>query len=184
MLLPVLTEMTQKKLSDLDPERKRILFQQLDGLMECMRAQTGLIIEQMFFYEDNGDAGDYKALPEDHQFRARPGTNSPQPGEKVQLFLQLRNVCSEKRNGFYETKLASKVQVADSDGKVWWFYDFSRRDSSARSKTLQPDQCCHYRFCVPHIPPGTYTFTVEVRDETCAGASRITRKDLPFRVRS
>src|SRR5262249_18514328 len=117
-LLPVLATMTQKKLTDLSAEEQKVLYQELDGLMGFMRARTQLLIEQMYFFEEDGDTGEYRALPEGHAFR---GASNSDWGEPVQFFVHLRNLCCEKRNGYYETKLSSTVKIVDAKGTVCWW---------------------------------------------------------------
>jgi hypothetical protein len=107
----------------------------------------------------------------------------------VQLYVQLRNFTSEFRNGFYETKLASSLEIraanADSTSKPIWYHPFfDDRKLPRRSRTILNDYYLHYVFHVPPLPPGNYTLTIQIADETRPGPPRVARKALEFRVNS
>ncbi len=185
-LLPVLKTMTQRRLQDLSPDEQRVLYQTLEGLMATMRGQTELMIDQMYYFEEDSDAGEYRALADDHEFKAGSGSQS---GDLVQVYVQVRNMTCEKRHGYYETKVSSTVRIRDAQGAECVLRNFSGRDGSGRDgclrdKTIRPDQSLIYNFYVSKkMPPGNYTLSVEVRDETGSGPPRIAIKELPFRVR-
>ena len=129
--------------------------------------------------------GIYRPLPEGHGFVA-PTHN--RPGELVQLYVQLRNFASELSNGTYTTKLSSTVEIrpqgSDPSAKPTWFFSFDDGKQPLRSRTLLNDYFNNYSFYVPNIPPGTYTLTIQIADETRPGEQRVVRKSLEFRVTS
>jgi hypothetical protein len=180
-VLPMLAQLTQKKLNELSNEERSNLYREFDGLWTFLRSCTELSIDQMCYCESITNAGDYKALPNGHEFRA---ANGGQLGDPVQIYVQLRNLCSEKRGSWFETRLTSTVAIIDGAGQEQWKYDFTREDGRLRSHTPRPDHFFNYSFMVPtKLPPGDYTLTVEVRDLTRPSAPRVARKSLPFHVR-
>jgi hypothetical protein len=72
--------------------------------------------------------------------------------------------------------------VDDRNEEVW-FHRFPKGDGLLKSQTVTHDHHFNYNFYVPHIPPGTYTLTIEVIDQTCPDQPRSARRSVPIRVR-
>src|SRR5262249_8086848 len=105
-------------------------------------------------------------------------------GDPVHLYVGLSNFASEPRNGSYETVLTSTLEIrqADSDpnSKPIWYH---RENPRIVSHALRTDHHEHYFFYLPPLPPGNYTLSLQVIDET-RPEHRAVRKSLEFRVNS
>ncbi len=177
--------MTKRKLEDLSPEEVRTLQEQLDNLLLVLRSRADLVIDRMCFCESINGYGDFKALPEDHIFRAG---NSQMPGEPVQVYVQLRNLGCKKRQDkhkgcYFETRLSSSVEILDKKRNRVWYYDFQDRNHPLVCCSARNNYFNNYTFAVPRsLPPGDYTLAIQVRDLSTAEDGRVARKELPFRV--
>lgn len=180
-LLPVLAQMTSKGLDQLDAQQSAAMYEQLERVMAALRSHTGLAIDQMCFCERIEAYGVYQPLPKQHVFRAG---QENQPGELVQIYVQLRNLCPRECEGGYESRLASTVQIHDAAGKQVWFYNLKKQERPLRSQTLRSDYFNNYSFYVPSLPAGSYTLTVEVADLNRPNDNRPARQSLPFPVRA
>lgn len=184
-LLPAMALMTQKTLDQLSAPEIAVLHEQLQSLLVSLRPRTDLQIDKMCFCEWVKAYGIYKPLPEGYGFLAK---TSSRPGELVQLYVQLRNFSSEFSNGFYTTRLSSKVEIrpqgADPASEPIWFFNYDDGKQPLRCRTLLNDYFNNYSFYVPNIPPGTYALTVQVADETRPDQRRVARKSVEFRVNS
>ncbi len=179
-LLPVLAHLTQKKLSQLDQAETAVLYDQLDSLLSTLRARAELVIDQICFCESSGGFGVYQPVPENHVFRAE---SDDQPGERVQIYVQLRNLCCAKRGQYFEACLASSAEVVDQHGARQYAIDFNKgQEPVLKSLTPRRDYSFNCSFSVPRLRPGAYTLILEVRDRTRPGVERVARKALPFRV--
>jgi hypothetical protein len=178
-LLPVLAQLTQKKLSQLDHQETGVLYNQLENLLVALRSRSDLVIDEMCFCEHVEGFGVYKPLPDQYIFR---GATPDQPGERVQIYVQLRNLCCEKHGSCYETRLSTSIEVVDQQGVSQWYKDMNDRNEPLHSQIPRHDYYRRYTFLVPHLRPGSYTLVVRVRDVTRPGSERQDRKTLPFRV--
>src|SRR5581483_1631178 len=178
-LLPPLAMLSRKSFDQLSAQDVAVLNEQLQALLLSLRPRCELAIDKMCFCEWAKSYGIYKPLADGHMFHASDGQR---PGELVQVYVELRNFACERREGHYETRLASSVEIRDHKGEQVWFYRFDKRQENLRSRTLLHDYSNNYSFYVPHIPPGTYTLTIQVADETRPEARRIAQKSLEFRV--
>jgi hypothetical protein len=179
-LLPSIAVLAHKSLDQLSPAEVAVLHDQLQGLMLSLRPRTELQIGDMCFCESVKSYGVYKPLPGDHAFQAG---GAGQPGELVQLYVELHNFASQQRDTFYETRLVSSVEITDAAGNVCYFYRFGDRQQCLRSRSRLMDTFSNYSFPVPpHLPAGTYTLTLRVSDQTLPEQHREARKSVPFRV--
>jgi hypothetical protein len=180
-LLPVMAQMTNKGLDQLDAQQTAAMYEQLERVMVSLRSHTGLAIDQMCFCERIEAYGVYQPLPKEHVFRAG---QENQPGELVQIYVQLRNLCPRECEGGYENRLASTLQIHDAAGKQVWFYNLKKQENPLRCQTRRCDYFNNYSFYVPSLPTGNYTLTIEVCDLNRPGSVRPARQSLPFSVRA
>jgi hypothetical protein len=179
-LLPALSILTKKKIQDLDSAEVAVLHEQIFSLLATLRPKTELMISKACFCEWIKGYGDYKPLAEGYAFAA---PSPARPGECVQLYVELRNFASELRNGHFETRFASAVEIRDGQGEMMWSYRFDDEKQTLRSRTQLHDYHTSYSFHVPKsIPPGVYTLIVQINDETNPDARRSVRKAMEFRV--
>jgi hypothetical protein len=180
-LLPPMALLSHKTIDKLSPAEIASLHEQLQSLVVALRPRTELTIGKMCFCEWIKSYGVYKPVADNHVFQAGlPG----QPGELVQLYVELQNFCSECRPPFHETRFSSYVEITDANGKWWWRHRFDDRKQPLRSLSELHDFFNNYSFHVPHIPPGAYTLTIQVADETLPDQRRVTKKSLPMTVRA
>ena len=178
-LLPLMADMCKKSVDKLSTAEVNALREQLMGLENSIRPRTELAIDKMCFCQQITAYGVYKTLPDNHAFIA--GTPN-RPGELVQLYVELGNFGSEPREGWFETRLASTVEILDGQGKTIWSKPFHDNKKPYRSKTQIHDYYNNYRFYVPHLPAGNYTLKLQVADESRPEVRRVANKTLDFRV--
>jgi hypothetical protein len=180
-LLPPLALLAQKKLEELGPADIYNLSFQLENLLSVLRPRAELMIDRACFCQWVRSFGNYAPLPDNHLFLASAPNR---PGERVQLYVEVKNFGSENREGLFETRFGSTVEIHDSKGDKVWYYRFEDRQHPIRSRTLLHDYFNNYSFFVPHLPAGHYTLTIAITDETVTDRRREARKSLDFRVGS
>ena len=126
-LLPALSILSKKKLTDLSAAEVAVLHEHFYSLVGTLRTRTPLIIDKCCFCEWVKVYGDYKPLPEGHAFAAATANH---PGELVQLYVELRNFANELRQGWFVTRYSSSIEICDSAG-------VTRRPGEAR----RPSRC-------------------------------------------
>jgi len=177
-LLPPVAQLSRKSLDRLAPAEVAVLHEQLQSLVTTLRPRTELTIDCMCFCEWVKGYGVYRPLGKEHVFQA---STPHRPGDLVQLYVELRNVASELRGGYFETRLTSTVEIHDARGEKKWPLRFDEKEPF-RTRTLLNDFFNVYSFHVPDLPPGTYNLTVQIADETRPELRRQTRRSLEFRV--
>lgn len=177
-LLPPIAQLSQKSLEHLNPPEVAVLHETLQTLLTTLRPRTELTIDKMCYCEWVKGYGVYRPVAEGHVFQS---ATSYTPGELVQLYVELRNVASERRGEYFETKLTSSVEIHDARGEKKWPLRFDEKDPF-RTRTLLNDFFNVYSFHVPNLPPGTYLLTVQIADETRTELRRTARRSLEFRV--
>ncbi len=179
-LLPALSILSKKKLTELSAAEVSVLHEQLHSLLGTLRPRTPLAIGKVCYCERVKGYGNYKPLPEGHAFAAPFGNR---PGELVQLYVELRNFANAARHGAFETRFSSSVEICDSRGEPVWSYRFEDEKQPIRSRTQLNDWYNNYSFHVPRsLPPGVYRLTIQVADETLPDSRRVARHSLEFRV--
>lgn len=172
-LLALMACLSEKNLEKCDPSETARLVDQLHGLLVPMPSWVPLVIDQMCFCRRIEKYGVFEPLTEGHEFRA---------GELVQVYVELRNFSTERRDRFFLTHLASSLEIHDYKGRVVWRED--RPESVNRpdlSRSLRHDLFMNCRFCVPQIPQGSYTLWLQVAD-VGQKKQRTVRRSLDFRV--
>ena len=131
--------------------------------MQMLVPKTELIIDNVCFCEWVKAFGNYQPMAESHVYQA---STSTRPGERVQLYVELRNFDCIKTDGFYETRLASAVEIRDKDNKLVWSHNFDEKGHTIRSRSLLHDYFNNYSFYLPALPNGSYTLTIRIADQT------------------
>jgi hypothetical protein len=180
-LLPIMAQLTHEGVEKLKPEQVAVLHEQLRGLQLALRPRARLLIDKMCFCERIYGHGVYEPLPEGHEFRAR---HDNEPGEQVQIYVELRNFCTECCPEGYRTCLSSQVEILDSQDKQVYYFDFQDSKRPLIRKTAWQDCFGNYRFFVPPLAPGVYKLVIQVKDITCKPQVRVARQALEFRVGS
>ncbi len=186
-LLPVIKKagLSQKPLEPLNPEDVRNIQNQLGSLLDKLTPSSELLITKMCFCKSIKAYAMYDPLPEDHVFRASSKEQS-RDGDFVQVYVELGNFCCERRDDYHQIHLSSSVEIrasGDPNSKKAWFMRFDdSKQPPVHSRAQLHDYFCRYYFAVPHLPPGDYTMTIQVVDETYPDKRRMATKSLPIRV--
>lgn len=181
-LMAAVDQLHTDKEAQLDPEGVKILSDQLEGILVSLRPRSRLLIDRMSLCRCVKAYGSYTPMQADHVYRA---ATASVPGEKVLLYVQLRNLCSDKRNDVYQTILSSKARIHNKEtGKEVWSKNFGDHRQPMFSETIRNDYFVNYSFPVPIIPPGQYTLTIEVSDVTRPDSVRTARESVDLRVRN
>jgi hypothetical protein len=176
-VLPLVARLGGDSLERAQPSEYTTFLEQLQSAQLALRDRAELLIDKMEFCEKISNFGLYKRLEKGHRFQAAtPG----HPAELVQVYVELRNPSTRFRDGMFETRLSSRVQIRKAPGKPpVWQHDFQDRDKPILSWSLPTDFFKYYSFYVPDLPPGEYTLTIEIVDVL---TGRTASKYLWFRV--
>jgi hypothetical protein len=179
-LLPTAGIFAHKKVCDLSRDEAEKVSEQFVAMQAIVRPRTELVITKACFCEWARAFGIYKPLAADHGFLA---STAQRPGEMVHLYVELKNFFSDaKPSGYHETCLASTVEIRDAKGQPLWTHRFEDEKKPLRSLTPINDYFNNYSFTLPQLPPGSYTLTIAVADQTRADQRRVATKSVDFRV--
>jgi hypothetical protein len=189
MLLALLNLAVGLGEGDLD----RLSAQELAGTLEQLQSiratlcrKVPLKLEKVGFCRTIESFGQYDPLPADHTFQAGADDH---PGERVQIYAEVRNFSSVPRKGAFETVLKSTIEIKDLQGRT--AVKMSLDTTTDRSQSPRQDYFLNFQFPVPaHLPAGSYTLWLTVKDVTPppgsesaeAGDARESRSSLDFRV--
>ncbi|MFO0866997.1 MAG: hypothetical protein U0744_20540 [Gemmataceae bacterium] len=179
-LLPTAGVFAHKKVSELSRDEAEKVSEQFVAMQAIVRPRTELVITKACFCEWARAFGIYKPLSADHGFIA---STSQRPGEMVHLYVELKNFFSDaKQGGYHETCLSSTVEIRDAKGQSLWTHRFEDEKKPLRSLTPINDYFNNYSFTLPQLPPGSYTLTIAVADQTRPDQRRVATKAIDFRV--
>jgi hypothetical protein len=165
-ILPMLASLSKTPVSNLPPEEVASMQEQLQWLLLALCARAKLELDKMCYCEPVPDPERrggyrYRRLPEEHAFLPPSGVLT---GERVCIYVELRNLGRVRNGAFYETRLSSSVEIKENGVSK-----FSRKFDARplRSPDLSSDFYNTYSFYMPPgIPPGRYELILTVRDET------------------
>jgi hypothetical protein len=182
-LLPLAARLTEGGLQQPNPGEMAAVLEQLRALERPLAERAALGIDKMCLCRKIDSYGVYQKVPDDWAYATGVGD---QPGELVQVYVELRNFASKQQGNSYETCLASSLEIRDYRGTLVWRRDFQAQPDHSHSP--RHDYFINYRFAVPpHVPPGSYVLWIQVKDLTGqpgkdAPAYRTARRSLDFRV--
>ncbi len=176
-VLPILARGVTADLTN-DPATTAALVEQLRGTMVRLESRAALKIEKVAFCSDVAGFG---------RFVARPEANPYRPNERVQLYLELRNLGNQPTGDGFLTHVQAAVEIRDANDKVVAQIDPDdhRRvpvvKFEKRLVTRSPLHDFHvlYIFAAPPAP-GVYTVTVQLNDS--AGRRTVKSQPAEFRV--
>jgi hypothetical protein len=155
---------------------------EMDDIIRSLQPRTELAIDTVCFCEWAKAFGNYQPLPENPLFQAGA---SPQQRDRVQLYVEVRNFETNKKDGFYETRLVSSVEIREKDNNnMVWAHNFEEKDHVIRSRSLLHDYFNNYSFRLPSLPHGNYTLIIRIVDQTHGQPGREKSKSIAFRVGS
>jgi hypothetical protein len=165
------------------PHEASVLLEQLGQIADLLRGRAPLVLDNLCFCRKIEGFGVYDPLPGDHTFQSG---GDGQPGERVQVYVEVRNFLTHSANALHETNLGSRLEVRDFErGNVVYRMDFPAVVD--RSRTPRRDYFINFQFHVPaNLPAGSYTLWVQVQDNLSppGGPHRVSRRSLDFHVRS
>jgi hypothetical protein len=170
-------------LPELPSEEVEKTLEHLEALTEHLRKRAPLSLGKVCFCRKIENFGQYDPVKSEHSFQA--GCDGL-PGERVQVYAEVRNFGSHPRDGYYETVLTSALEIRDAQGQP--MVTMSLGTCTDRSHTPRQDYFLNFQFHVPRrLPPGLYTLWVTVKDVTPAGAGqpickRVAKRSLDFKV--
>lgn len=169
-------------LEKLPPEEVASTLDKLHGLTTSLRQRAPLSLEKVCFCKKIDGFGQYEPMPAGHEFQA--GVEG-RPGERVQVYAEVRNFSSVPRENQFETCLASRLEICDADRNQVASMDLGT--CTDRSQTPRHDYFLNFQLHVPaRLAPGLYTLWVVVKDVTPRGpgqpAGREARSSLDLKV--
>jgi hypothetical protein len=182
-LLPLAVRLTEGGLQQPNPGELAAVLEQLRAVERPLAERAALGIDKLCLCRKIESYGVYQKVPDDWAYAAGVGD---QPGELVQVYVELRNFACKQQGNSYETCLASSLEIRDYRGTLIWRRDFQAQPDHSHSP--RHDYFINYRFAVPpHVPPGAYVLWIQVRDLTGqpgkdAPAYRTARRSLDFRI--
>lgn len=176
-VLPILARGSTADLAN-DPATAAALVEQMRNAVARLELLAALKVEKVAFCSDVAAFG---------RFVQRPVANPYRPNERVQLYLELRNLGNQVTADGFLTHFHAAVEIRDADDKLVAQIDPDEHRRvpvvkyEKRFVTRSPLQDLHvlYIFSAPPAP-GVYTITVQLSDAT----GRRTVKSAPaeFRV--
>jgi len=183
-LLPVVVRASENGFDHAGTKEIDLVLQQLELLAEMLRPRASLTLGKVLFTQAIDGFGVYEprrtSSPEGIPvFRA--GVDG-RPGERIQVYAEVRNTTCRKVGAFHETVLASEVRICDSAGRM--VYPLNRPARPDCSLSPRQDYFLNIQFPVPaKLPAGYYTMHVTVTDHAApVGQLREAHHQLDFRV--
>jgi hypothetical protein len=183
-LLSLAADIEAGNLERLPPEDLADMLEQLRGLVESLRRRAPLILDKVSLCRRIDGFGRYETLPPEYAFQA--GVEG-RPGERIQVYAEVRNFTCQPCEGCFETVLRSSLEILDEKGQH--VVTLNPPERTDRRSTPRQDYFLNFEFHVPaKLPPGSYTLRVTVKDGTrTAGQpvlARSARRSLSFKVRA
>jgi hypothetical protein len=176
-------------------KQNAFLLEQLNQLSLEWRMRAPLKLEKVCFCRKIVSFGDYDPLPAElspvgtrdgacyHVFQAG---SQGRPGEKVQVYVEVRNFASQKRGEVFVTGLSCKLEIVHDGAAVAGIAPMVFPTHLDRSYTPRQDYFINFAFHIPpRLPPGDYKLLVEISDELgpqINGKPRTAHHALDFRV--
>ena len=159
-LLPLAARVGDGGLEHATPQETAALLDQLRQLETVLRPRAALALDKVCFCRKINGFGDCEPWPENHVFQA--GATDGR-GERIQVYVEVRNFTSRLRGPTYETALAGEVEIRDFTNKTVSRIDFPT--CVDRSQTPREDYFINFQFHLPTpMPEGRYTLRVLVKD--------------------
>jgi hypothetical protein len=178
--LPLIARTSDTGLQGAKSNEYSYVVDELERLIDRSRTRAHLTIEKMCFCTSYQSYGIYlPVLFESPRF---------QVGQRVKLYVELKNFTSEWRDNAYMIYHRSTLTFLGFDGKPVTF-NYRGRIVSAlpideerpdKSRSLRHDFAYHYDFQIPHMPPGFYTLLLRVAD---VPTGRSAERTVDFQVK-
>jgi hypothetical protein len=177
-VLPFAARLTEGDVNKMSPREAAELADLMQSVEERLRQRAALRIEKMLFCRKIDDFGEFTVRESVNGIPTFEGGVSDQPGEPVQVYVELRNVSSRPIGDTFETRLTGSIELFDFQNHSAYRKDFAPEVHRGRSS--RHDFFVNCSFSVPRkVPPGRYTLRVEVRDITGLTADSTGRQQTP-----
>jgi hypothetical protein len=181
-LLPLAAHIGAGDLERATPQEMAAVLEQLNAVAQALRPRAALALDKQCFCREILTFGVYDPLPSDYAFHA--GCEG-RPGERVRVYVEVRNFTNRPRGTCYETALAGTLEILDFNNQVAARLDFPATPD--RSLTPRQDYFLKLEFNIPReVPPGAYTLRIQVRDQNAVpggkSSPRVARCSLDFQV--
>ena len=166
VVLPLAARLTETDINKLSPGESADLADLVQVVEERLRRQAALRIEKMLFCRKIDDFGEYVVRETVGGLPSFEAGTGDQPGEPIQVYVELRNVASKQHGDKFETRLAGSIELVDSlQRQPAYRKDF--RPEVHQGRSARHDFFVNCSFSVPrNVPPGRYILRLEVRDIT------------------
>jgi hypothetical protein len=181
-VLPALVILVKNPIDKLSTQQIAAIDDQFIGALQLLRPRSELTINKMCYCRNIYDFGKYDPLDDSHAFLA--GSADGRKGERVQLYVELKNFASEPAaGGMFVTKLGCKIELLNANHQVVFSHAYTPEETTHLRKSRLNDFWSNYSFYVPSLPPGAYELTIHITDETVPELRRrVASKSLEFRV--
>lgn len=163
----------------MSPEDVSRTLEQLSAVTSGLRQKAPLTLDKVCFCKKIQGFGRYTPCAEQNEFQA--GSDG-KPGERVQVYAEVRNFASKPAEGNFETVLESRLEIRDAERNEIANIDLGQ--CVDRSQTPRQDYFLNFQLHVPpKMAPGLYTLWLKVKDVT-SDPPRETSCSLDFKVRA
>ncbi len=156
------------------PQGVGLVQENVKLLAETLRSREPLMLSKVCFTRNIEGFGVYEPLPAPDGCPVFQCGLDGRPGDRVQVYVEVRNFASRSVGPYWETALASTLEIRSNN--VVGNQEPRRLERPARpDRSLSPrqDYFLNIQFHIPpRLPPGRYKLRVEVRDEITARVNR------------
>lgn len=178
-LLRLTAEITEKDAEKLTAEEIAQTQELLRSVSAKLRSRAALKLDKVSFCKRIEGFGRFEPHASGYEFQA--GYDG-KPGERVQVYAEIRNFASRAVQGRYETVLETSLAIHDAERREVVRFDLGR--CVDRSQTPRQDYFLNFQLHIPaKLKPGLYTLWVHVKDVTGEPVREVSTS-LDFKVRA
>ena len=173
-LLSLAVGVTEGDPTKIEPQQVGVILSQLKGIATPLVPKAPFTLTSGCTCNVVRDFGDYDKLLPDYTYS---------PGGHMEIYVELLNFSTVRRNGGYEIWLSSQADIYDDANRLIpnFHLVFDRLvPEIARTWTPLRDFHRNYSLKLPNdLPPGKYTLRLQVEDKP---SHRTAKYDFPFTV--
>ena len=174
-LLSLAASVTEGDPTKIEPQQVGVILNQLKGIATPLIPQAPFTLTTACLCVVIREFGDYDKLPPDYAF---------QPEGHMEIYLEMLNFSTVRRNGRCEIWLSGQADIYDEANRLVpnSHVAFERTPEQEIIPRWTPLRDAHRRYTLKlpkDLAPGRYTLHLQVEDKP---SHRIARYDLPFTV--